>query len=184
MNIVETKLDGVCIIEPKVFEDERGQFIKVFNQALFEQEGLPFTPAESYYSISKKNVIRGMHFQIPPADHIKLVYVTEGAILDVVLDLRKGSPTYGEYITLELTDQNRAMAYIPSGFAHGFLSLQDNTRVTYLQSTGYSPEHDSGIRMDSFGMKWGVSEPIWSKRDREFPLFTGFQTPFMYRKKP
>ncbi len=123
-----------------------------------------------------------MHFQIPPAAHVKLVYVTSGIILDVVLDIRKGSPTYGKYISAELSEKNRKMMYIPIGCAHGFLSLKNNSCVIYLQTTMYSKDNDAGIHIDSFGMDWGVSSPIMSTRDQAFPALQEFKTPFKFQK--
>lgn len=180
MNSIPTQLPGVYIIEPKASRDERGEFVKVFHQDTFLQQHFATHFVESYYSTSKKDVIRGMHFQIPPQDHAKLVYVTAGMILDVILDIRKGSSTYGQYITVELSEQNRQLVYIPQGCAHGFLSLKDDTCVTYMQTSMYSPEHDRGIKFDSFGMTWNVEKPIMSQRDVAFPSFTEFTSPFTF----
>jgi len=178
MKITKTKLNGVYIIEPEVFRDERGLLTKPFHKDTFTQHGMDFNFEESFYSISKKGVARGMHFQIPPKDHSKLVYVPNGAILDVILDLRKGSPTYGKHVSVELSDLNHKMIYIPTGCAHGFLSLKDNSCTTYLQSTMRSAEHEGGIRIDSFGMDWPVTKPIISTRDQSFPTLKEFKTPF------
>ena len=180
MNIIKTKLLGVYIIEPDVFRDERGAFAKVFHKDTFIKGGMAFGFEESYYSLSKKNVLRGMHFQTPPKDHAKLVYVTAGAITDVVLDIRKGSLTYGQYIARELSDENHIMMYIPTGCAHGFLSLRDDSCVVYMQTSMYAPKHDGGIRIDSFGMEWHVQDPIISQRDQSFPAFQKFKTPFIH----
>jgi dTDP-4-dehydrorhamnose 3,5-epimerase/CDP-3, 6-dideoxy-D-glycero-D-glycero-4-hexulose-5-epimerase len=177
-----TDLPDVYVLEPKIFNDERGQFIKVFNSKTFSDESLSFIVAESYYSISHKDVIRGMHFQTPPAAHAKLVYVTRGSIADVILDIRKDSPTYGKYISIALSAENRRMVYIPEGFAHGFMSHENETCVVYLQTTGYSPESDGGIKFDSFGMDWGIADPIVSSRDKGFPGLEQFITPFTYQK--
>jgi dTDP-4-dehydrorhamnose 3,5-epimerase len=182
MNIIKTELDGVLIIEPQVFKDERGEFVKIFHKDTFAENGMASDFAESFFSVSQKNVIRGMHFQIPPEDHAKLVYATAGKILDVVLDIRKGSPAYGKFISVELSGENHKMVYIPSGFAHGFLSLADDSCMTYLQSTMHAKECDAGIRLDSFGMDWGVSKPIISQRDRNFPELADFNSPFIYKK--
>lgn len=182
MNFIATKLEGVVMIETKIAQDARGDFMKVFHKDTFIQHGLLPVFEESYYSTSKKDVVRGMHFQLPPEDHAKLVYVSHGAILDVVVDLRKNSPTFGEFETFQLDDENRKAVYIPSGFAHGFLSLQDNSTVTYLQTTMRSAGHEGGIRFDSFGMMWGVAHPILSERDRLFPTFDTFESPFVYQK--
>jgi dTDP-4-dehydrorhamnose 3,5-epimerase len=123
-----------------------------------------------------------MHFQIPPQDHTKLVYVPHGAVTDVVLDLRKGSPTFGGHIAVELSAENHMMLYIPVGCAHGFISREDGTRVVYLQSTMRSAEHEAGIRFDSFGMDWGVNDPIVSKRDQVFQTLGEFDSPFTFQK--
>lgn len=180
MTITPTKFDGVYIIEPKDWQDERGAFVKIFHQASWLEQRLNFELAESYYSVSKKNVIRGMHFQTPPVDHTKLVYVTNGTILDVVLDIRAGSPTYGQSISSEVSAVNHKIMYIPPGFAHGFLALTDKACVTYLQTTMHSPDHDQGVRFDSFGFDWDVVHPIMSSRDQQFPMLTDFKTPFTY----
>lgn len=180
MNRVKTKLNGVYILEPKVFTDNRGQFVKVFNEELFRELEVPFALAESYYSTSKKDVIRGMHFQTPPHAHTKIVYVSSGSITDVILDIRKGSPTYGEFVSIELSSENRKMVYIPVGFAHGFVSRADDSCVVYSQSTVYAPDNDAGIRIDSFGMEWNVLEPVTSNRDQSFPGLQEYITPFSY----
>ena len=119
-----------------------------------------------------------MHFHLPPKDHAKLVYVTSGSILDVVLDLRKKSPTYGKYVQVELSQENHRMMYIPSGCAHGFLSLENKTCTVYLQTGMYSQKHDTGLLHDSFGMDWDIVKPIISKRDKSFISFKDFITPF------
>lgn len=183
MNFTETKIRGVYIIETQGFEDERGIFVKTFHKDIFMKRKLNITFRESFYSISKKDVIRGMHFHLPPKDHAKLIYVTNGAILDVVLDLRNGSPTYGQYVSTELSRENKGMIFIPTGCAHGFLSLQDDTCTVYLQSSTYSKEHDTGIRYNSFGMDWNIKKPIVSKRDLDFILLKDFISPFNYKLK-
>ena len=183
MNVTNTILNGVHVLELKRFGDDRGSFVKIFHQDTWLAEHLPFTLAESYFSVSKRNVIRGMHFQTPPADHTKLVYVTNGTILDVVLDIRVDSPTYGQHISFELSSDNAKMMYIPSGFAHGFLALTDDAAVTYLQTTMHSPANDQGVRFDSLGFDWGVHSPILSARDQQFPTLAEFKSPFTYQSK-
>lgn len=182
MKKIPTEIDGVFIIETDSFLDERGSFIKTFHIDFFKKNKLSTTFRESFYSISHKNVIRGMHFHLPPKDHSKLIYVTHGSIMDVVVDLRKGSPTYGKYITVELSQKNHKMIHIPTGCAHGFLSLENNTCTVYMQSSAYSKEHDTGIHLDSFGIDWGVKKPILSKRDTAFVLMKDFVSPFNYKK--
>jgi dTDP-4-dehydrorhamnose 3,5-epimerase len=182
MEIKETKLTGVYIIEPNVFSDERGRFVKVFHKDTLQNQGLHFNPQESFYTVSKKDVIRGMHFQIPPKAYAKVVYCLHGSIIDVVLDLREGSPTYGESVSVELSDKNHRAIYIPEGYAHGFRALEDNSTTVYLQETTHSPEHDLGIHMSSFGMDWSIENPIMSERDKSLPHLKDFKTPFKYKK--
>lgn len=182
MKITETLLAGVYIIEPDVFHDERGDFVKLFQKETFLDSKLECDFIESYYSISKKNVIRGMHFQTPPADHTKLVYVTSGKIMDVVVDIRAGSPSYGTYASTELSSENHKLLYIPSGFAHGFRSLQKNSCVVYSQTSKHALENDKGINIYSFGMDWGIKKPIVSARDQAFPNLNDFKSPFIYKK--
>lgn len=180
MTFTKTIIDGVLIVKPKLLQDDRGKFVKSYNIETFNQEKLNFTPQENYYSISKRSVIRGMHFQLPPKDHIKIVYVTRGSIKDVVLDIRVGSPTYGTFVTADLSSQNGSFIYIPAGCAHGFLSMEDETCVVYLQSSVYSKDHDAGIKYDSFGMDWNIVDPVLSERDQAFPNFESFISPFKY----
>ena len=169
MNIKKTTMQGVYIIQPKLFNDNRGKFVKVFHFDFFNKFGLKTDFVESYYSISQKNVIRGMHFQIPPADNEKLVYVPRGWVIDVVLDIRRNSETFGKYINIELSAENGYCVYIPIGCAHGFISLEDNTIVTYLQTSVYNPKCDKGVKYDSFNFKWPCKNPILSERDQNFP---------------
>ena len=178
MKVTETEISGVNIIEPILRDDERGSFIKTFNKDVFEKHNMESSFEESFFSISHKNVIRGMHVQIPPKDGVKLIHVSKGKIIDVVLDIRKKSTTYGKYISIEISDKNRLMIYIPKGCVHGFISLEDNTCVEYLQSTMYAPEYETGIHINSFGMNWDVMNPIISERDQNLPKFTEFETPF------
>ncbi|SDC07804.1 MULTISPECIES: dTDP-4-dehydrorhamnose 3,5-epimerase [unclassified Candidatus Frackibacter] len=178
MELIKTKLQGVYIIQNPVFSDNRGVFSKIYHEDIFEKNGLCTDFKESYYSVSKKNVIRGMHFQLPPYDHEKLVYVPKGEVLDVVLDLRTNSDTFGDYIAIELSATNKKSIYIPKGLAHGFKSLKDNTITVYNVSTVYSSDYDTGISWNSFGMDWGLEEPIVSKRDQEFISLDKFDSPF------
>lgn len=124
-----------------------------------------------------------MHFQMPPHDHAKIVYVTNGSIIDVILDIRNGSPTFGKYFECELSATNGLIIYIPIGCAHGFLSLEDASCVIYSHSTTYMPDSDSGIHYDSFGFNWGINKPIISDRDHKLVAFEDFESPFAYEKK-
>lgn len=168
MNIIRTKLDSVFEIQNKKFEDERGVFIKTFHEDIFKEHGLETDFKESFFSISRKGVLRGMHFQLPPHDHAKLVYVTCGEILDVAVDIREGSFTYGQYFATILSQENAKSLYIGKGYAHGFLTLSESATVVYLTSTVHSPENDTGIHWDSFGFDWGIKKPIVSERDATF----------------
>lgn len=180
MKIIETNISGLNILEPKIFKDSRGKFIKTFTNDFFIENDLDINIKETYYSISHKNVIRGMHFQTPPYDHIKLVYVPAGKIIDVVLDIRKNSPTFGQYFSCKLSSDNGKVLIIPKGLAHGFKSLQDNTNVTYMQTTCYAPNNDGGIRYDSFGFDWGCESPKLSDRDQSFATLKEFDSPFIF----
>jgi len=168
MKINKTPLEGIFEIENKNFEDNRGLFVKTFHANTFAEHGLETDFKESFYSVSKKNVLRGMHFQLTPHDHAKLVYVIDGEILDVVVDIRKKSSSYGQCFSTILSSINTRSIYIEKGFAHGFLTLSNSATVVYQTSTVHAPEYDSGIRWDSFGFDWGVDKPIVSQRDEAF----------------
>lgn len=180
MKIIDTEIPGLKILEPRIFEDIRGKFIKTFTDDFFQANELNIQIKETYYSISQKNVIRGMHFQIPPHDHIKLVYVPAGKIIDVVLDIRKNSPTYGQYFSCELSSHNGKILVIPKGLAHGFKSLENNTNVTYMQTTCYAPTNDCGIHYNSFGFNWKCETPKISDRDLSFKPFSELETLFVF----
>lgn len=178
MRIKRTNLDGVFEIENRKFKDHRGYFVKTFHQACFLEMGLETDFKESFYSISSQGVLRGMHFQLTPHDHAKLVYVTNGIVLDVVVNIRKESNTFGEYYSTKLSSDNAKSLYIAKGFAHGFLTLSKSATVVYLTSTLYSAEHDAGIIWNSFSCKWGgIISPILSERDSNFPTLSTFINP-------
>ena len=174
----KSKIDGCLEILPRVFRDDRGIFVKVFHKNIFADLGLEYNFVEEYYSQSFKNVIRGLHFQVPPEDHVKLVYCIDGAAFDVVLDLRKGSPTYGKYDTFTLDSKHANMVYIPSGMAHGFCSISDSSTLVYKTSTVYDPECDSGILWNSVNITWPTLQPVMSERDKNFDDFLNFKSPF------
>jgi dTDP-4-dehydrorhamnose 3,5-epimerase len=174
MNIEQTALEGVYIINNFMAQDVRGTFVKIFNKKNFEDAGLNFEIRESYFSISKKEVIRGMHFQLPPSDHEKLVYVPQGSIIDVVLDLRKKSLSYKQFISIELSAANRKSIFIPKGLAHGFKSMEENTITCYNVTTEYDSKSDKGIHFDSFGFDWQTNEVLLSTRDKEFMTLDRF----------
>jgi dTDP-4-dehydrorhamnose 3,5-epimerase len=179
MKVLDTSINELKIIRPLLFKDERGEFIKSYQQSAFKQLGnLTTNWSEEYFSISKIGVLRGMHFQIPPHDHEKLVTCIHGKVLDVVVDLRKKSSTYNQVASFELSEENKMMLFIPRGCAHGFLSLQDNTTMFYKVSSEYSADHDKGILWSSINFKWPIKELIISERDRKHPKLKDFQTPF------
>lgn len=171
MQIKLTNLDGIFLIKNKQNADSRGKLVKPFHAGIFEENGLSSNFRESFYSLSQNGVIRGMHFQIPPFDHEKLVHVLEGEVLDVVLDIRENSPMRGQTLSFNLSEQNALSLYISKGFAHGFRVLSKVAIMLYFTTKEYSPEHDSGVRWDSFGFDWGLTEPIVSQRDQRLPFF-------------
>lgn len=171
-------LNDAKIIQLPHFDDARGAFIKTFHNGILQENNIDFSLMESYYSFSKKGVIRGMHFQEPPHDHAKIVFCPYGSILDVIVDLRKSSLTFGQHYGTVLSDENNLAYYIPKGFAHGFKALTENAMTYYLVSSEYSKEHDTGIRYDSFGFDWRESNPVISERDLSFPDFDNWESPF------
>lgn len=178
MTVSETFIKGLKILSPRVMEDPRGSFFKTYHNENFEELGLPTVWCEEYFSMSNKDVVRGMHFQTPPDDHNKMVSCVQGAVVDVVLDLRKASKTYKQLYSAELNAQNKHALVIPKGCAHGFLSLQDQSMMFYKVSTVYSPSNDKGILWSSIDFDWPVENALVSKRDQNHPLLTEFKSPF------
>lgn len=178
MKTISTGFNDLFLLDTASLGDVRGKFRKLFNFEFFALHGLETEMKELYYSVSHKNVLRGMHYQLPPFDHAKLVYVSHGRITDVVVDLRTRSATYGRYFSVELDASDEQALYIPRGFAHGFLSHEEGTVVHYAQTSCYSPVHDAGIAYDSFGFDWGIAFPIVSDRDRAFDKLENFHSPF------
>lgn len=178
MNIQPTSISGCYEINPTVYRDERGSFIKTYHQDVFTDNRLATNFAEEYYSISRKGVLRGLHFQTPPKDHIKLVYCTMGQVLDVVVDLRKGSSTYGHFEMFDLSAEKANMIYIPKGLAHGFYVLSEQAILIYKVTTTYCSQHDSGILWNSVGISWPIKNPIMSARDTSFEPLDAFISPF------
>ncbi len=171
-------LPGARLLQPRLFRDDRGDFVKTYHEGAFAELGLALFIREEYYSVSRRDVIRGMHFQAPPADHAKLIYCLSGRVRDVILDLRRHAPTYGQAAACELSADNRCVLVLPPGLAHGFLALTDDSVLVYKTSPAHSPAHDAGIRWDSFGFNWEVSVPIVSARDAAFPSLADFRSPF------
>ncbi|MCG8365687.1 MAG: dTDP-4-dehydrorhamnose 3,5-epimerase [Pseudanabaenales cyanobacterium] len=180
MQVNETKIPDCYEISLNVFKDQRGRFVKTFHQDLFRSHLLETDFAEAYYSISQQNVLRGLHFQRPPKDHTKIVHCAQGEIIDAVVDLRVGSPTYGQVETFHLSDEKGNLAYIPSGLAHGFYIVSETAIVMYQVSTVYAPEHEGGIRWDSADIPWPSSNPIVSEKDKGWQSLSEFVSPFTY----
>jgi dTDP-4-dehydrorhamnose 3,5-epimerase len=180
MNLVGEPLPGVKILKPFVFADTRGDFVKPFHEGQLAEHGISMAVKEEFFSTSQTGVLRGMHFQLPPHAHQKLVYCITGRVLDVLLDLRTDSPSYGSCAAFELSAANRHLVYIPVGFAHGFLCLEDNSCLVYKTDAVHAPSADSGILWNSFGFEWPLNgiDPVISSRDLTHPAFANFASPF------
>jgi dTDP-4-dehydrorhamnose 3,5-epimerase len=178
MQLKESTISGCYELLPKVFLDERGTFVKTFHEDIFRDCGLETNFAEEYYSVSYKNVIRGLHFQLPPKEHTKIVYCVQGSVQDVVVDLRIQSPTYGKFEIFSLSAEKANMVYIPIGLAHGFEVLSETAIMMYKVSSVYSPEHDTGILWNSVNIPWQTRNPIISQRDQSFIEFPNFRSLF------
>ncbi|MBD3318032.1 MAG: dTDP-4-dehydrorhamnose 3,5-epimerase [Chitinivibrionales bacterium] len=181
MKFIKASIPDVVVIEPRVFEDERGFFLESYSRKVFADNGVDAEFVQDNHSLSvQKGVVRGLHFQTPPATQAKLLRVTAGAVWDVVVDLRSGSPTYGQWEGFELTATDKRMIFVPRGFAHGFCTLAPNTEVIYKVDNLYSKEHDGGVRWDDpdLGISWPIDEPILSAKDRALPLLADFSSPF------
>ena len=183
MNITKTAIEGVVIIEPRVFEDSRGYFFESYNKKVFDSEVCPVDFVQDNESCSTYGVMRGFHFQRPPFAQAKLVRCVKGAVLDVALDIRKGSPTYGQHVTVELTENNHRQFFIPRGFAHGFAVLSDVAIFQYKCDNYYHPEADGGISIldESLGIDWNIdpSKAILSEKDLKHCILKDFDTPFL-----
>jgi len=196
MNVIKTAIDGVVIIEPRVFNDARGYFFESFSQREFDEKVLPLlqpsdiSPQPSLRFVqdneskSSYGVMRGLHFQRPPFTQSKLVRCVKGAVLDVAVDIRKGSPTYGQHIAVELTEDNHRQFFIPKGFAHGFAVLSETAVFQYKCDEFYHPEADGGISIldDSLGIDWRIptEHAVLSEKDTKHPLLMDFDSPFEY----
>ena len=182
MEIIKTKLDGVVIIEPKIFRDSRGYFFESFSQREFEEKVCKINFVQDNESMSSYGVMRGLHFQRPPFTQAKLVRCVKGAVLDVAVDIRKDSPTYGQHVAVELSEDNHYQMFIPHGFAHGFSVLSETAIFQYKCDQFYHPESDAGISIldKSLGIDWRIpaDKAILSDKDTRHPLFKDFVTPF------
>lgn len=181
MKLVETAIPGCFEVLCNSFQDKRGRFTKTFHQPAFEAFGLRTDWKEEYYSVSARGVLRGMHFQTPPCDHAKLVYCLQGEVLDVVVDLRLGSPSFGQCVSFRLSPQQANSIYIPSGLAHGFLSLSEDSVMQYKVTSVHSSEHDAGVLWSSLDFEWPEESPILSDRDKQHTRLDDFSSPFHYK---
>ncbi len=175
MNFIKSYISGCIMIEAEISKDNRGTFIKNFNSNTFLKNNIDENFSESYFSCSHKNVLRGMHFQKNPNQISKLIFCSKGKVMDVFLDIRPDSETFGKFDSVILSDENGKHIYLSEGIAHGFLVLSENATVHYLQSGVYDQESDSGILWNSFGMNWPIDNPILSKRDKGFITFAEYK---------
>ena len=180
MEILETKIKDLLIIKPRVFEDPRGYFFESYNKDIFTKHQILVDFIQDNQSLSHRGVLRGLHFQSPPFAQGKLVRVITGAVLDVAVDIRKNSPTYGEHVTIELTEENKTMFYIPTGFAHGFATLRDNTIFSYKCTQTYHKESEGTVLWNDLDLKidWQLQNPLLSEKDMNGTIFKSFQSPF------
>jgi dTDP-4-dehydrorhamnose 3,5-epimerase len=180
MEVIETELKGLFVLKPKVFEDERGYFFESYSKKLFKEAGLDLDFVQDNQSLSQKGVLRGLHFQNPPHAQGKLVRVITGAVLDVVVDIRKDSETYGKWYGLELTEKNKWMMYVPPGFAHGFLTLENNTVFSYKCTNFYNKASEDCLLWNDkdININWNFDKPLLSAKDLEGKPFKGFVSMF------
>jgi dTDP-4-dehydrorhamnose 3,5-epimerase len=177
-HVLPTAIAGCFTVACAVHGDERGELRKPFEMAWLAEQEIAFEVAEVVWTTSQRNVVRGLHVQLPPAASEKFVWCARGHIWDVVLDLRSDQPTFGEHISIELGPNAADAVFVPSGCAHGFVALEDDSLVSYLISTPFEPALDAGVRWDSAGIDWQVGEPIVSERDMKLPAFEDFVSPF------
>ncbi len=183
IQVRSTVLSGCVELHPSVHHDERGTFVKLFQASSFEALGLAGDWKELFYSVTARGVVRGLHFQVPPADQTKLVSCLSGEVFDVVVDVRCGSPSYGGFHVSRLNGTDGTSVLVPSGFAHGFAALTDGAVVVYAVTSEHDPKHDNGLRWDSVpGIPWPFETPTVSARDAELPLFDRFVSPFNFRE--
>lgn len=180
MEISTTPIEGLLILRPRIFKDERGSFSETYNTETFRKAGINCNFVQDNQSVSHKNVVRGLHFQAPPFAQAKLVRVVRGSVLDVAVDIRKNSPTYGKHFTILLSEENATQFFIPEGFAHGFVALEDNTIFQYKCSNFYSKESEGSILWNDtdINIDWNINNPIVSAKDQEAGTFASLNSPF------
>lgn len=188
MEVIKTAIEGLLILKPRVFEDARGYFFESFSQRDFEKEVGKVTFVQDNESMSSYGVMRGLHFQRPPFTQSKLVRCVRGTVLDVAVDIRKGSPTYGQHVAVELSEQNHLQFFIPHGFAHGFAVLSETAVFQYKCDNFYAPQADGGISIldESLGIDWRipVDRAILSEKDTKHPMLKDFDSPFVFNVEP
>lgn len=181
MQIERTPLEGVVVITPPRFGDARGFFSESWSRRAMREAGLDLDFVQDNHSLSHaKGTVRGLHYQAPPVAQAKLVRCGRGRLLDVAVDARRGSPSYGRWHAEELSFENGRQLLVPEGFLHGFATLEPDTEVAYKCSAPYSAEHDGAVRWDSLGIEWGVSDPVLSDKDARAPAFADWQSPFAW----
>jgi dTDP-4-dehydrorhamnose 3,5-epimerase len=175
-------MDGPLVIQPKVFADSRGYFFESYSNTLLKHLGLDVNFVQDNQSLSQKGTVRGLHFQANPFAQGKLVRVVQGSVLDVAVDIRKGSPTYGQHYDILLTAENKTMFWVPPGFAHGFSVLEDNTIFLYKCTNLYHKDSEGGILWNDpqLNINWGVEQPIVSSKDELLPTLANLDSPFIY----
>jgi dTDP-4-dehydrorhamnose 3,5-epimerase len=181
MQKIDTQIEGCVKIKPLVSRDQRGTFVKHYQKEIFLNLKIDLNITESYYSLSKRHVLRGLHFQRPPFEHHKLVTCIQGHVIDVTIDLRIGSPSYGRCAQVTLDESDQSSIYVPAGVAHGFYVTSDTAILLYNVSSSHHPDSDSGIAWNSIPLRWPIdSEPIISERDSRFIRFEDFSSPFHF----
>ena len=184
MTVIETKIPGVLIIEPKVFKDSRGYFFESYSEQRYKEAGIRADFVQDNESCSTRGVMRGLHFQRPPFTQAKLVRCVQGTVLDVAVDIRKGSPTYGQHVAVELSEENHRQFFVPRGFAHGFAVLSPVAVFQYKCDNYYAPQADGGISIldESLGIDWRipVADAILSEKDTKHLPLKDFDSPFLY----
>ncbi|QQR78969.1 MAG: dTDP-4-dehydrorhamnose 3,5-epimerase [Candidatus Moraniibacteriota bacterium] len=183
MNVTKADIEGLLVVEPDIFRDDRGYFLESYNSDRYREAGIPDVFVQDNVSVSKKGVIRGLHYQTPPFAQGKLVSVLRGRVLDVVVDIRTGSPTFGRYVAVELSAENHRQFWIPAGFAHGFIALEDDTIFTYKVTNVYDKESDRGVRWNdpALGIAWPTEvPPIVSEKDTKLPLLKDIAQEFVW----
>jgi len=180
MQVKPTEIAGLLIVQPRVFEDHRGYFFESYNKETLAAQGIQASFVQDNQSLSQKGVLRGLHFQMPPYTQGKLVSVIKGAVLDVAVDLRRSSPTYGRHVAIELNERNKTMFWVPEGFAHGFVTLEDNTIFSYKCTNFYHKESERSILWNdpAIGIHWGHTDPLLSEKDIAGMPLEAFNSPF------